>query len=797
MRVKQRLRCGQAAGKCLLLILLSAPLPGLAMQGTAAISGIVIDRETNQPLENVAVYLKHSQRGEVTCAAGRFRIEHLPPGEHELILSRQGFQTARQSVKLVAGAEVVVQIALVPRLLTLDEVQVTANRSPAVSAEVATMMSVVTAQDIRRQPIQQTPEVLREQAGVFIQKTNQGGGSASIRGLKANKLLLLVDGIRLNNATYRGGNHQYLNTVEAQALERIEVVHGPVSTLYGSDALGGAVNLITRSPLLPRTGGLSLHGVFAGAVTTADQTQTSHLGLSAAQAGWGVVLDASFKSFGEVTRGRRGGERLMQHLQNDTRVKRRLAVTQAPNGYDTFDLSGKVLVALGAAQELMLAQQSNRQREVPRYDVYEAQTDSLWQYAPQERDLSYLRWRGLYRTFLFDATTLTLSRHRQFERRVRLGFGSTTENHDQYQVVTYGLQVQFNKIAAGRHHVLYGGEFYHDAVRAHSQQISLATGGRTVRSPLYPEGSSFRSLGLFLQAELAWTPRSTVIAGLRWSAYRLQTPARDEAGLAAVTQTPEALTGSLSLKHALSGRVNLVANLAQGFRAPNLDDLSRLGRGKGDLIYEVPNPALQPEQSLSLDGGIKLHAERVQANLIVYYNWLTNLLVRQPTLFAGRPFLVEGTDTLAVYHKANAGRAYTTGFEVEAEVGLARHLAAFGNLSYTYGQNLSQREPLPAIPPMLGLLGLRIEQRRLQAEVFLRFAGAQNRLAGEDKEDLRIPEGGTPGWWTLNARASLTPADLLEFKFGLSNILDWNYREHVSGFNAPGRNFMAGAVVKF
>ncbi len=764
---------------------------------SAKIVGTVIDAETQKPLEFVEIYIKALHRGEVTGEHGTFQLDHIPPGEYEVRVARQGFKTHKEKITLYAGERRTLHVQMTAKAIELDEVQVTANRGLMSSREVPQMVSVVNTQDVRARNLPQAPEILRETAGVFVQKTNQGGGSPIIRGLKANKLLLLVDGIRLNNATYRGGNHQYLNTVDAQALERVEVVHGPVSALYGSDALGGAVNVITRSPQFHHQAGLAWRGSLAGMISTADHTQTSHLGLSASHARWGAVFDASIKSFGDVTRGVNGGGLLMQRLANDARVSRRLLETQTPQGYDSFDLSGKLGIKLSETLQLTAAHQSNRQHAVPRYDVYEAQTDSLWQYAPQERDLSYAALQSSARNFWFDLAAVTLSRHRQFERRKRQGFGSSAENRDQYETVTFGALAQFNKIIAARHFLVYGCELYLDKVATLSTQRHTISGVISPRNPIYPDGSAFTNFGMYAQAEFALAPRWMVIAGARFSAFRLRAPFAPELKLETVTQKPSALTGNVGTRFDLAEGIGLVANVAQGFRAPNLDDLSRLGRARGDLIFEIPNPDLKPETLLGLDAGIKLNFERMQANVIGYYNALANILARRPASIAGLPYVIDEGDTVAVFQKSNAGRAYTTGFEIETEIALTARLTLRGNLSYAYGQNKTDHEPLAAIPPLHGLVGLRFERRQFWTELYSRFAAAQNRLAAEDKQDLRIPEGGTPGWFTLNLRAGMSVSTHWDFKIGLANVLDRNYREHVSGFNAPGRNFIAGAEAKF
>jgi TonB-dependent heme/hemoglobin receptor len=769
---------------------------------SAKIIGHVVDAKNEQSLAHVEVYIKSIQRGDVTDEEGRFQIDNLPAGTYEIIFKRQGYKTLHQkSIVLPANATVELNVEMAMTTIALDEVLVTAHRSVASEAEISQLVSVVTAKEIREKNIQQTPEVLKEEAGVFVQKTNHGGGSPIIRGLKANKLLLLVDGIRMNNATYRGGNLQYLNTVDSHSLERLEVVHGPMSALYGSDALGGAVNVITKKPLLHDGNGYSFGGSISGLVSTADRSHVSHVSSRVSNSAGGILLDASYSAFGNITRGTKGGATLMQRLANDSRTARRLDKAQSPNEYDSIDLAAKALFEFSAAQQLTAAYQLNRQKSVPRYDVIEAQTDSIWKYAPQERDLAYLSYQNSRSNSLFNLATLTVSWHRQFERRVRQGFGSVKENRDQFETNTLGLQIQFNKAIAHKHCLVYGTELYHDKVSSESSQRNTLTGVISPRNTIYPDGSTFTNFGFFAQSELFLFPKWTLTLGARFSAFKLRAPFEDGTtggtSFGVIEQSPTALTGSLGSKVALSEGVNFVANIAQGFRAPNLDDATKLGPGKGGNFFDVPNPNAKPEQTLSVDAGFKFSRDRTKASVAGYCNHITDLLLRRPATYNGSPFVIEDTDTLLVFRHENAGMAYTTGFEMAAEFLLTSQLVLLGNLSYTYGQDRSNREPLTGIPPLHGLLGMRWNTPKYWAEINARFAGAQERLSSEDKQDLRIPEGGTPGWYTINLRSGMTVSENFSARFSIGNLFDRNYREHGSGFNAPGRSFVVGVELTY
>lgn len=777
-------------------------LPAQSTIEFASIKGKVVEADSKQPIAYVDVFIKSLGRGDVTDQNGLYEIKNVPPGSYDLTFSRQGYKTLNfREVSLSPGAELRFDAEMPETALRTDEIVVTATRTTEYEHDIPQPVSVVTLQEIRDKNIVQTPELLREEEGIFVQKTNQGGGSPLLRGLKANKILLLVDGVRMNNSTYRSGNTQYLNTIDANALQRVEVVRGPASALYGSDALGGAINNITPTPSLAEAGQFRWRGRLTGLATTADETRAGGFEFQGANDKLGVLLNLSFKSYGDITRGSNGGDLLMQRLAGDSRRPRLLNKTQVPNGYDAYDATLKALFQPSGKHHITALYQVSRQPEVPRYDVFEVQRFSRWFYDPQERDFAYLGYKHTQSNMLYDFATLTFSFHRQAETRISQRSGSQIEAQDGFSVRTLGLQSQLNKVVGRDNFIVYGIELYADDVTSSSFERDLSAGIETPVQPLYPDNATYFNFGTYLQSDVNVLERWKVDAGVRYSEFRLNAPLPPEAtgslGFDKVEQSPSAITLSLGSTYKLTEAINFVANIAQGFRAPNLDDVGKLGIGKGGSFYDVPNPSASPEKLLSYEGGFKFFSERFKGNMIAFYSDITGLLLRRPALYDGLPYIVEEGDTLAVFRTENAGEAYVAGAEMSGRLKLLPVLTLQANLTYTYGRNKSDDEPLSAIPPANGFLGLRYEQEGYWLEVYSRFATEQDRLSAEDKEDLRIPEGGTPGWWTLNLRGGVRPFSWLSLRAGIGNLLDRNYREHVSGFNAPGRNLMLSGELRF
>jgi outer membrane receptor protein involved in Fe transport len=784
--------------RCSILILLGGTL---AAQETATLSGIVRSAETRQPLPHAQVYLKGSTRGTVSDRNGKFRIEKLSPGTYVVLATLQGYAAFQSEVSLTADEDHDLEIILQPGLIEFDAVLISVNRSVDLARDLAQSVSVVTHREMAEKNTAQTPEALREATGVFVQKTNQGGGSPIIRGLKANKLLLLIDGIRLNNSTYRGGNFQYLNSVDPFSIDRIEIARGPVSVLYGSDALGGAVNVVTRRPVLGVDGQWEFGSSAGGQYSTADNTKLATAAVSAANDRIGAFAGFSIRSFGNIRRGTTGGRTLMKRLANDPRFNRTLPKTQSPLGYDAVGWNAGVLWKINDNQRLAFNAQSDRQFDVPRYDTYEIQQDSIRDTDPQERDLAYLSYSLIDGLSFFDVTHVTVSWQRQFEARLRQRFGRDVQNHDEYGVNTLGFQLQFNKSISPAWRLVYGVEVYHDDVSSSSFTRNTATNDRQSSDPMYPDGSTYLTSGAYVQADWETTSQWKWLIGARGSYFRLRAPFPTDTSAAinfgTVKQTPKAFAVSAGTVYRMTESVHAVANVAQGFRAPNLDDVGKFGAGQG-AVFDVPHPDVGSEKTLSIDGGLKFFGSRLRGSVIGFYNRITDLLLSRPAAFKGSSVIVVQGDTLTVYHKANAGRAYTVGFEADVHVQLAARAEAYASCAYTYGQNQSQNEPIGGIPPFNGLVGIRAKVKPWFVDGFLRFAAEQSRLSQEEIDDeSRIPPGGTPGWWTLNVRAGYDPGKHVEISGGLMNVFDWNYREHLSGFNAPGRSVVIGIRVKY
>jgi outer membrane receptor protein involved in Fe transport len=741
--------------------------------GAAELAGRVVDARDGRALAGVVVDVgDHGLRVE-TDHDGRFRAGGLGAGPLRLRVQAPGYLVADERVELpaqAAGAPAEVELRLYPSALTLHEsVVVAAERDARPAFESARVLSVVTADGLERRVPRTAPESLMELGQVWVQKTNHGGGSPFLRGLTGNHVLVLVDGIRLNNSTFRYGPNQYLATVDPLSLERVEVVRGVGSVLYGSDALGGVINVVSERPAFAAAG-TTLSAALDAKLAGPDVEQTGRARL--ALAGRNAALAGSFtlRDTGDLRAG--GG----------------LGV-EAPSGYREAAGDAQALLRLGGTGLLTLAYQYLRQDDVPRWDQVAQRGFSLYAFDPQVRRLAYAQLGLATPSAWLESLRATVSLQRSDETRVRQQRGSRVRVHERDVVDTWGASLELHGRPRGGVRLVAGADVYQDDVRSGRLDTNLDTAAAARRRGLYPDGATALSAAGFLDA--TWTRgRLTAEAGGRVSRFEVEIP--DDGLFGASRIAPTTFAGRLALAYEAAPGLRAYASLAQGFRAPNVDDLSTLG--PFDFGIEVPSPSLVPERALGYELGLKLRRAPVQAALALYRSELSDLIDRVPDRF-------QGSDTYEgqrVFRRANVGRAYIQGAEGFAEWHVAGPWTLFGSTAYAFGEVKDTGAPVRRIPPLHGELALRHERpggARVEAE--LRWAARQDRLAPGDKADHRINPAGTPGWRVLNLRAAWPLRSGLRLVGGVENVFDEGYRVHGSGLDGYGRYAWLGLHARF
>lgn len=666
-----------------------------------------------------------------------------------------------------------------------DVLVVTPTRQAVSTLEVPYTVQVVDEQQLAQRAYRTLPQALRDVPGVLVQETSHGQGSPYLRGFTGRRNLFLVDGIRLNNSVFRDGPNEYWNTVDGSSLGSLEVVKGPSSVLYGSDAAGGTVNAIPRKPYIWDR---AIGGKLSWRVASGESSHQARLelgGAMGADTAW--LLGLTRKDFGDVEAGGSLGE-------------------QPGTGYDEWDGDLVVEHWLNPLAMLTLAHYHVDQNDVPRthrtQDAVSFHGTSVGSDLRREfdhgRDLSYAR----IATFGDLETSTTLSYQRQRETRFRTRSSGAMEEQG-FDVGTLGLSsVASRDSDLGR--LTSGFEWYRDEVDSFRERFASQTAADDIQGPV-GDDASYASFGVFLQDELPLSERTDLTLGARWTHNALDADSvRDPVTNQRIelSDSWQQLTGSVRLHYELgeAGEDALFGGLSQGFRAPNLADLTRFDSAGTDE-FEIPATDLDSESFVQLELGAKHAGEQLAYEASVFYTRFEDLIARFPT---GN---VNGEGEREVT-KANVGDGHMFGLELGAAWDIDNSWSVFGDLAWIDGDTRTFEQAGGALvddkpsrlAPTSVHAGLRWEPQELSywGELLVVWAGDADRLSLRDQSDTsRIPLGGTEGHTVLDLRGGWQVSKGWEVLFGIENLADVNYRTHGSGSNRVGRNIYLGFTWSF
>lgn len=664
-----------------------------------------------------------------------------------------------------------------------DLLVITPTGSPTRPIDVPWSLEVVPTSAYADRNHRTLPSALADLPGVMVQKTSHGQASPYIRGFTGFQNLALIDGVRLNNSVFRSGPNQYWGTIDPFTVERLELVKGPASVRWGSDSLGGTLNVITRSPYAWAKG---VGGALEYRWADGENTHQGRLEISATNgSNTGVLFGISAKDFGDLRGGREVG------LQPGT-------------GYDEQDVDFKVEHFLDDGSRWTLLHQRVRQNDVPRTHKtiwginWEGLSNGsdLNRSLDQERDLTYVQFQTYDAFGIFDTSTTSLSLHRQAEDRDR-----TKENGSRqlqgFEVNTLGMFQHFTA-ESGLGHWTMGGDLYLDRVSSFLDKGANQTAADDIQGPV-ADDASYLTSGLFVEDQIPLSERMELTLGIRLAHARVAAnEVRDPVTNTQISIKDDwtALLGSARMSYDLQGQsARLFGGISQGFRTPNLSDLTRFDSSRSNE-FEIPAPGLDPEHSTSFELGIKHASKSTSAQAAVFYTDISDGIVRVPTGNINS----EGDAEIT---KSNVGDGHIFGIELSGSLSLADGFTVFGNATWMQGKQdtyptsapVAVEENIDRLMPLTLMAGTRWEApaSSLWIEFLIRAAAKADRLNTRDKaDDSRIPDGGTPAYVTAHISSGYKISKDLSLRVGLQNITNEDYRIHGSGLNQPGRNLFVG-----
>ncbi len=788
----------------------------------------VIDENSQRPVPDVFLVHENRQFASFTDSFGKADISEFP-SQGKIIVQHPSYGNIQTDKTTLAENQLV--LVLSESVQQFQEVTVSANKWKQANTEVPNEILSISREDLQFDNPPTSAEILSNSGQVYVQKSQLGGGSPSLRGFAANSVLLVVDGIRLNNAIYRSGNLQNVINIDPHIVESTEVVFGPGSVIYGSDALGGVMDFRTRTPRWTFEGGTEAHLNAQFRYGSAANERTSHFDVTVAQEKVSYFGSISFTAFDDLKAGKRKSDAYEGHFERNFYVDRVngqdvLLINDQPelqknSGYNLVNALQKIRWRTSDRTDLTYSYFISTTSDIPRYDrltqPLNNDPDSLlnaeWYYGPQSWQMHAIKFSSYAPTNLYDQMQSTLSFQFYEESRHDRRFGDNLlrNRKEEVNILTYNLD--FEKTWKNGT-LFYGIDGFWNDVNSQAQRRNILTGETFSASTRYPnQGSQFYSIASYGNYKWSLSDKVILNTGLRYSVVRLKAENNDQdvaqvedeniAALASnrtnsvslldeVDLTNQAVTGSVSLIYNPSTKTKLSAIISSGFRAPNVDDVGKVFEIDGDAIV-IPNADLKPEYSYNQELGLEHQiTDLVKFKLVGYHSYLTNAIVRGEVDFNGAEALSFDGELLDLRSQVNASRARIYGASAKVRIDLSEHFKFSSTININEGEQIDNNEPIRHATPVFGRSALAYEKGTFRSEFFVDYHAAKGPDGIPTSEIVDkaylYTDDGSPAWNTLNLRLGYSPSKYVTMESGIENILDQHYRTYSSGISAAGRN---------
>ncbi len=819
---------GNTYRKSLYLFILILAFPAFVSATNDGLVTVVLDAATKQPIQSVSIYNFERGFSTATNEFGEANIHSLRL-EDSITFSYIGFETVRLTFGDLLGqsGRVFLQEGLFLQEFTVKG----ATRVTDHISNIPAQVDILKAEDIALINPQTSADALLSTGNVFVQKSQMGGGSPVIRGFEANKVLIVVDGVRMNNAIYRNGHLQNAITIDNNMLERLEVVYGPSAVIYGSDALGGVMSFTTKRPRLALGDEDSnFEGNAFIRYNTANQERTAHLDFNVGGRKWASITSASASSFGNLRTGRNNraeyidfGKRFsyVERINGqDSVVQNENPLIQVGTAYSQIDLLQKVLFQPNKYLNFTANIQYSTSTDVPRYDQLADSEVSIvdgirnesfrfaeWYYGPQSRLMTSLSSEYQPDDNRFFTSMNTVAAYQKIEEdRITRRFGRDNRSYQEEDVHIFSLNIDFAKdiqsnfrSAQEDKRFLYGLEVNHNRVNSTAYSEDIIT-GETANNVVtrYPDGGNdMTMMAAYMSYRQKFRNRFNVTAGVRYTYTMLQSQFIDTTTIqlpyTEISSNLGALTGSVSLVWDVGNDwfINAVASTA--FRSPNIDDFGKI-RAKNEFVT-VPNPDLSSEYALNGEMTITKKFEKGKRshsiNATGFYTHLFDAIVRDFTTLNGVDSLLYDGDYYTTQWNTNAGTAFIYGVSGNIKLELSENWELKSSVNYIKGWNTFDDSPLAHIPPLYGQTTLSYNRKRFQFRFLSRYNGWKrvDEFDNEGTDNLeQATIDGSPSWVTFNFYTNFKIDENLFISLAVENLLDTHYRPFSSGVSAAGRS---------
>ncbi|WP_439131178.1 TonB-dependent receptor [Polaribacter sp.] len=806
----------------------------------------VLDKETGKVVKNVTVF---NEANSISLTTDDFGITDISSIKENEIIFFSHLSYAVFRVKKSTLRKRKFTVYLTKQSEELDEIVISSFKKAEKAKRIAEQIAVLSQQDIQKVSPQTSADLLATIPGIKVQKSQFGGGSPVIRGMESNRVLLVVDGVRMNNAIYRKGHLQNAITLSPNLLDKTEVVFGPSSVIYGSDALGGVIHYYTKTPKLSEKSKITSQ--FFSRFSSVNQEITNTVSAEISHKNWASFTSVSHSDFGDLKAGENRNHgflnwgKVFYFSENENgNYAENPTLNSDPNllrntGFKQTDVLQKFFVPLSKNTDLKINLQYSTSSDIPRFDRLTelkdiTDTSSLkfaeWYYGPQNRLLISSQVLINPNKNWLESGAITAAYQNIEESRIQRKFGSLDRSYREETVDVFSVNGDFSvPVTEDKTRVLsYGFEFAYNNVTSNSygktldivdDKITGFADDFKVQSRYPDGGSNFLTSAAYLGYRQDLSSKSTLNTGMRFTNTNKNATWVDDTFLTfenkTLSKNNSAVTATLGYVYKPNRNWQLNSVLSSGFRSPNIDDVGRVREKAGNVT--IPNINVDPEFAYNAEIGILkyLNKRRFRIAANVYYTLLDNYIQRDFVYNADGSILqvaFDGEFGNAVNNQ-NKGNAYIFGYTLNYLGKVSKTINTSGFITYSKGRTYDTKEPMSSIPPLFGQFQINYQKDKIALGADFRFNSKK------DIEDFNFTEGidnhdltpivnasatndvdkfyGSPSWMTLGVNGSYEVSDNFSVQARLDNMFDEHYIEFASGVSSPGRNLSVSFMANF
>lgn len=780
---------------------------------------IIKDKETASPLELVTLISENPKAFATTNAQGQADISKFA-GIEKIEIRLLGYAPITKSYAEIESNNFLVELEIFG--VTMDEVIVSGTRWNQSTKDQTAKITSISAKNVALQNPQTAADLLNTSDEIFIQKSQQGGGSPMIRGFATNRLLYTIDGVRMNTAIFRAGNIQNVISLDPFATENTEVLYGPSSVIYGSDAIGGVMSFKTLTPQLSLTDGEELlTGKAVTRYSTANDEKTAHFDINIGWKKWAILSSVSSNDYGNLKMGSHGPKEYLRPFyvqqQNgfDAILTNEDPLIQNPSGYTQINMMQKVRFKPNNNWNIEYGFHYSETSNYSRYDRHVRYKNGLprygeWNYGPQKWMMNNLSITNSNKNLMYDQMTIRLAQQFFEESRITRDINKPDREIRIEKVDAYSVNLDFNKNIGKKNELFYGLEAVQNDINSIGIDEDISTGISNPGSTRYPQ-STWASYAAYINTQIHFGEKVMMQAGVRYNMFQLDATFDTtfynfpftEANL-----SNAATTGSLGFNYRPTEKWVFSTNVSTGFRSPNVDDVGKVFDSEPGAVV-IPNPDLEAEYAYNIDFGIaKVFGTSVKVDATAFYTLLDNALVRRDYTLNGQDSIMYDGTLSQVQAIQNAAVANVYGVQAGFEIKLTSGFSFSSRFNYQIGEEElddGTTSPSRHAAPWFGTTRLTYSKNKVSVQLYTVYSGEKSfddLPEGEKSKDYiyAIDKNGdpySPAWYTLNFKAMYKITNHFSANAGLENITDQRYRSYSSGIVAPGRNFILSLRASF